>query len=551
MTAEAGPRVDTRLTFLDGADQASARAEIVGAKAANLMRMASAGLPVPPGFVIGTEVCAAYHARDAGLDSDLIALVDRGVQHVEEATGLRFGASRRPLLVAVRSGAARSMPGMLDTILTVGLCDATVPGLLRATGDPVFVWDSYRRLIQSHAEVVARFPSSYFAEAIDGALRRSGVPTLAELDVAGLRSLVDDFETIYRASAGVPFPQDPVQQLRDAVEAVFRSWNSDRAVEYRRLEGLTDLVGTAVTVQAMVFGNQGVTSGSGVGFTRDPATGENRLYVDFLLHAQGEDVVAGRSATSDPEPLIAAVPGLAHRLQTLRRTLESIFGDAQDFEFTVEDGKLWILQSRSAKRTPWAALQIACDLVDEGVLDEATALERIASLDVERITRMRLDTRSAPDPIGRATPASTGVAAGVIALDAQTARRRGEAGDAVILVREDASTDDIAAFPVCRGLLTARGARTSHAAVVARQLGIVCLVNCAEVAVDLHARTVHIGSHRLHEGDGITLDGAEGDIYLGLLDVIEEHPTVLANRVTGWRKSLTGAAVVGRDVTRT
>ena len=534
MTVDLTPGVDTRLAFLDTADQEAARPEIVGAKAANLMRMATAGLPVPPGFVIGTEVCAAYHARGLGLDADVIALIERGVRHVEDATGLRFGASRRPLLVAVRSGAARSMPGMLDTILNVGLCDATVPGLLRATGDPVFVWDSYRRLIQSHAEVVAGCPSSLFAEAIDGALDRCGVPTLAELDVAGLRALVDDFESIYRSSAGVPFPQDPMEQLRDSVEAVFRSWNSDRAVEYRRLEGLTDLVGTAVTVQAMVFGNQGVTSGSGVGFTRDPATGENRLYVDFLLNAQGEDVVGGRSATSDPGPLIAAVPGLAHQLQLLRRTLESIFGDAQDFEFTVEDGKLWVLQSRSAKRTPWAALQIACDLVDEGVLDEAAALERIGALNVDRITRMRLDTRSAPDPIGRATSASTGVAAGVIALDAQTASRHGEAGEAVILVREDASTDDIAAFSVCRGLLTARGARTSHAAVVARQLGIVCLVNCADLTLDLRERTVRIGPHRLHEGDAITLDGAEGDIYPGLLELVEEHPTELAKRVTTW-----------------
>ncbi len=316
MTVDLTPGVDTRLAFLDTADQEAARPEIVGAKAANLMRMATAGLPVPPGFVIGTEVCAAYHAGGLGLDADVIALIERGVRHVEDATGLSFGASRRPLLVAVRSGAARSMPGMLDTILNVGLCDATVPGLLRATGDPVFVWDSYRRLIQSHAEVVAGCPSSLFVEAIDGALDRCGVPTLAELDVAGLRALVDDFESIYRSSAGVPFPQDPMEQLRDSVEAVFRSWNSDRAVEYRRLEGLTDLVGTAVTVQAMVFGNQGVTSGSGVGFTRDPATGENRLYVDFLLNAQGEDVVGGRSATSDPGPLIAAVPGLAHQLQT-------------------------------------------------------------------------------------------------------------------------------------------------------------------------------------------------------------------------------------------
>ncbi len=508
--------------------------ETVGAKAANLIRMASAGLPVPPGFVLGTEICAAHDDGQGRLDADVTVLIERGVRHVEEATGLCFGASRRPLLLAVRSGAARSMPGMLDTILNVGLCDATVPGLLRETGDPVFVWDSYRRLVQSHAEVVAGCPSSLFADAIARALAESGVPTLTELDVAALRRLVVEFQSIYRSSSGAPFPQEPMQQLRDSVEAVFRSWNAERAVEYRRLGGLTDLVGTAVTVQAMVFGNQGITSGSGVGFTRDPSTGENRLYVDFLLNAQGEDVVAGRHATGEPEPLIAAVPGLAHELQTLRRTLESIFGDAQDFEFTVEDGKLWVLQSRAAKRTPWAALRIACELVDEGVLDEAAALVSLGSLDLDRITRLRLDTCASPDPIGRATPASTGVAAGVIALDGETARLSAERGDSVILVREDASTDDIAAFPVCRGLLTSRGARTSHAAVVARQLGIVCLVNCGDLAVDVATRAVQIGEHRLSEFDAVTLDGAEGGIYRGMLQLVEERPTELVNRVRSW-----------------
>ena len=533
--------IEAQLAFLDAADPSEARAEAVGAKAANLMRMASAGLPVPPGFVIPTEVCAAYHEAGGGLGADVLSLIERGVRHVESATGLRFGASRRPLLVAVRSGAARSMPGMLDTILNVGLSDVTVRGLLRSTGDPVFVWDSYRRLIESHAEVVAGCPSTLFGEARAAALERADVPTLAELDVAELRQLVDDMKSIYLAATGEVFPQDPMQQLCEAVEAVFRSWSSDRAVAYRALEGLTDLLGTAVTVQSMVFGNQGVSSGSGVGFTRDPATGENRLYVDFLLNAQGEDVVGGRQTTGDPEPLIAAVPGLAHELQLLRRTLESLFGDAQDFEFTVEDGKLWVLQSRTAKRTPWAALQIACDLVDEGVLDEATAFDRIASLDLDRVARLRLDTTSAEVPIGRGTAASAGVAAGVIALDAVTARERAERGEPVILVRDDASTDDIAAFSVCAGLLTARGARTSHAAVVARQLGMACVVNCADLTIDVHTRRATLGSCQLHEGEAITLDAAEGAVYQGILDLVEERPNELVKRVRTWRHDECGA----------
>ncbi|HTN78396.1 MAG TPA: PEP/pyruvate-binding domain-containing protein [Acidimicrobiales bacterium] len=526
---------EAELAFLDAADPDVARAEAVGAKAANLMRMARAGLPVPPGFVLGTKLCVAYHEAGEGLRSEVITLIERGVRHVEAATGLRFGASRHPLLVAVRSGAARSMPGMLDTILNVGLCDLTVSGLLRATGDPVFVWDSYRRLIASHAEVVAGCPSSLFDEAHAAALEREGVPTVAELDVAALRWLVDEMKSIYLSTTGGPFPQDPMQQLRESVEAVFRSWNSDRAVTYRKLEGLSDLVGTAVTVQAMVFGNQGVTSGSGVGFTRDPATGENRLYVDFLLNAQGDDVVGGRQVTGDPEPLIAAVPGLAHQLQHVRRTLESLFGDAQDFEFTVEDGKLWVLQSRTAKRTDWAALQITCDLVDEGILDETAAIDRVAELDVEHIVRLRLDTTGAPDPIGQGTAASAGVAAGVIALDAVTARARAEGGETVILVRDEASTDDIDAFSVCAGLLTARGARTSHAAVVARQRGMACVVNCADLTIDVHSRRAALGSRQLQEGDAITLDGAEGAVYPGILELVEERPTELVKRVRAWR----------------
>jgi len=531
------PRVtDPRLCFLDVTDADAINPDSVGNKAANLMRMAGTGLPVPPGFVLSTAVCTSYHARGCQLDDDESTLVAEGVQYLEHMTELSFGASHHPLLLAVRSGAAASMPGMLDTILNVGLCDETLPGLLRATGDPVFVWDSYRRLIQSYAEIVEGCPPLQFAAILEEAIRRYDVPALSELDVAALREIVVSLKEIYRSAAGRPFPQDPMQQLLGAIQAVFRSWNAPRAVEYRRLEKLTGLTGTAVTVQAMVFGNMGMTSGSGVAFTRDPATGENRLYVDFLLNAQGEDLVAGRNVTTDPEPLIAVIPGLAHDLQRVRRTLEATFGDAQDFEFTVEEGKLWLLQTRTAKGTPWATLQIACDLVDEGLIDQATALERLHDQDIERITRIRLSSEQDIEPIGRGVPANAGVVSGRIALHVDTAVQRAQDGESVILVREHASTDDIAALAVCRGLLTAKGARTSHAAVVARQLGVVCLVNCFGLVIDPGSRTLRIDGRELQEGDMITIDGEEGRVYAGALVLVEERPSHLIRRVHAWRQ---------------
>lgn len=534
MSTEPADRPDARLSFVGAASSGPAEVTSVGAKAANLMRMARAGLPVPPAFVLTTEVCARYHASGGRLGDDVVALVTQGVQRIERSTGLGFGAERRPLLVSIRSGAAASMPGMLDTVLNVGLCDATLPGLLRATGDPLFVWDSYRRLIHAYAEVVEGCPSGPFAAAVDQALRRDGVAEVGELDVAALRELVGQLRAVFRTEASRPFPQDPMEQLLRAIEAVLRSWNGPRAVEYRRLEGLTDLVGTAVTVQAMVFGNRGEASGSGVGFTRDPATGEDRLYVDFVLNGQGEDVVAGRHL-ADPEPLIAAIPGLAHDLQAVRRTLETTFGDAQDFEFTVEEGRLWLLQARAAKRTPWAALQIACDLVDEGLIDEASALERLRGYDLDQISRVRRRSDVQVEPIARATAAGSGVASGRVVLDVDSALRQAEQSEPTILVREEASPEDVAALAVCRGLLTATGARTSHAAVVARQLGVVCVVGCRQLSIDLVARRLQIGDRPLEEGDTITIDGGDGHIYPGALQVVEERPTELINRVRSWQ----------------
>ena len=540
MSNEPAAPTDNRLTLLGGAHRGHHDPAVVGAKAANLLRMADAGLAVPPGMVLGTAVCAAYHDHGGRLEDELATLLGRGVGHIERATGLRFGAERRPLLVAVRSGAAVSMPGMLDTILNVGLCDATLPGLVLATGDPVFAWDSYRRLIQTYADVVEGCPPATLTAEVDDAVRRHGVPVVGELDVAGLRDLVARLLDRFASIVGRPFPQDPGSQLLGAVAAVLRSWNGPRAVEYRRLEGITDLAGTAVTIQAMVFGNLGVTSGSGVGFTRDPSTGENRLYLDFALDAQGEDIVGGRQGADDSEPLIDAISGLRPQLHATRRTLEATFADAQDFEFTVEEGRLWLLQTRPAKRTPWAALQIACDLVDEGLTEPATALDRLRPYDLDRITRVRIEPGVDVHPIGHGTPASAGVASGHLAVDGDRARQRADAGEPVILVRDQASTDDIAALAVCRGLLTAGGARTSHAAVVARQLGLVCVVNCPELSIEPDCRRIRIGDRRLDEGDTITIDGSSGAIYAGALHVVEERPTELIDRVRAWQANRPG-----------
>jgi pyruvate,orthophosphate dikinase len=512
--------------------------EMVGAKAFGLMQMSEAGLSVPPAFVLGTATCRGFQQANGHLGEDVVGDVVSGLREIEKSTGLHFGAGRRPLLLSVRSGAAVSMPGMLETILNVGLSDTTLPGLLRATGDPVFVWDSYRRLVQAYAEVVDGCPASPFAAVLNRAMAQLEVPSASELDVAALRAVVQEQQEVYHSIVGRRFPQDPMEQLLGAIAAVFRSWNCVRAEEYRALQHLTDLSGTSVTVQAMVFGNKGVTSGSGVGFTRDPATGANRVYVDFLLNAQGEDVVAGRHVVADTEATITALPGLTHELQSVRRKLEGLFRDAQDFEFTVEEGKLWMLQSRAAKPTAWAALHIACDLVNEGLIDTATAVERLGAYDLDSISRVRLVDAHRAEVVGNGIPASGGVASGRIALSIEAARRYSADGEPVVLVRDEASTDDIAGLAICRGVLTATGARTSHAAVVARQLDVTSVVGCRDLSFDLVRRRIRIGRVEIVEGEQITLDGATGAIYRGEPELCVEHPEELIKQVRNWQASL-------------
>lgn len=520
-------------------------AEAVGAKAANLMRMAEAGLPVPPGFVLGTGFCRRFMAEGKAAFAEIPAILKAEVADLERVTGRRFGDGRRPLLLSVRSGAAASMPGMLETILNVGLNETAVNGLFRMTGNPKFAWDCYRRLIQQYGEVVAGLGAEPFERLVAAALddNRAGSPR--DLDFEALEDLSAVLLRHVHARSGRPFPSDPQTQLRRGVEAVIRSWSADKAREYRRINALADDCGTAVTVQAMVFGNSGSDSGTGVGFTRDPATGEKALFFDFLFNGQGEDVVAGRSTAADAVRLEARLPGLDADLRAVGETLEALFGDMQDFEFTVEQGRLFLLQTRSGKRTPLAALAIAADLVAEGAIGPAEAVARVAHIDLDRLERLTCRPGRGVSPLAQATSASVGVAAGVAVFDTTAARRAVKAGKPVVLIRKAASTDDIESLALAEGLLTAGGARTSHAAVVARQLGKVCLVGCRALAVENGAPRCRIGDAVIEEGDPITLDANKGVVYAGSQPIRRERPEAAIAAVDQWRRQ--AAASSGAD----
>jgi len=546
---------------------AGASTKTVGNKAFNLLRMAAMGLTVPQGFVIGTRYCpteapaaaagagpAAAGSADAATraTAPVIAPVVHwkpALERLEQATGLTLGSPARPLLLSVRSGAPVSMPGMMETLLNIGLCDATLPGLIRLTGNPRLAWDAYRRLVATFGEVVGGLPAELFEgpEAKDGRDERS-------LDFAELRDITRRHLETYANETGHSFPQNPRDQLNAAIKAVFISWNAAKAREYRRINHIADDIGTAVTVQRMVFGNSGGKSGAGVGFTRDPSSGENRLWVDFLFNAQGEDVVSGRRNAHGHEQLAEVIPAAWRTLGSAVKAMEREFGDMQDFEFTVENGTLYLLQTRSGKRTPQAAAHIALDLLDAGIITADEARRRTEKLDRNALacTRIKLKaagkagakggakegskTAAAPVLLATAATASIGVASGEVALDEARARTRKAAGASVILVRQDAETSDIAAIEASAGLLSQRGARTSHAAVVARQLGKVCLVGCSDMQIDMGARCIRFGEQVFGEGDPITLDGNEGRIYAGEVSVVREVPAELLHRLEALRK---------------
>ncbi len=507
----------------------------VGNKAFNLMRLASLNLPVPPAFVLSTGYCRQWGEHGHRLSKELPDLMASHVRRLENVSGLSFGDPRRPLLLSVRSGAAASMPGMMETLLNIGLTMGTLPGFIALTGKPRLAWDSMRRLVQSFAEIAKGAEAAGFDAVTAAALDAAGVTSTAELDTLSLRVLTMDLMAHYASVLGEPFPEDPMEQLTLAVEAVFRSWDSDRAITYRRLNQLTGLPGTAVTVQRMVFGNGGAGSGSGVGFTRNPATGANELFMEFLFNAQGEDVVSGRFPVESADSLAALLPEAYQQLVAIRDRLEHAFGDVQDFEFTIENGRVYLLQTRRAKRTDWAALQIAVDLAREGMIEPKEALARVKDLPLQNLVRYRLQDTGRP-PLAKAKSAGIGVASGRLAMTSADAVAMAERGEPAILVRLDTTTDDIAGMNAAAGILTRHGGRTSHAAVIARQLNKVCLVGCSELKVSEDQRQCSFGGIVLKAGEFVTLDGDTGYVLAGKAEIVAERPDANLAQVEAWRE---------------
>jgi pyruvate,orthophosphate dikinase len=506
--------------------------ELAGSKATGIWRMGSLGLPTPPAFVLPTTFCAEVNSNAVGATALVDQALRGGIARLEKACNRQFGDSRVPLLVSVRSGAAKSMPGMLSTVLNVGMGRETARGLIQLTGDPRFAWDSYRRFLESYAVVVGGVPAALFAKALQEMVLAEEARDESELDGEALERLTQQYGEISLAGAAGGVPGAPMDQLREAALAVFRSWDSPKAREYRRLNGLEALAGTAVTVQAMVFGNGGLRSGSGVAFTRNPATGDKNLYLDFLFDAQGEDVVSGRRTPVSAAELAARLPHAFQALSEGANTLERAFADVQDIEFTIEDSGLYFLQTRSAKRTPRAALRIAVDLVREGLIDPPTALARLDGIDRERMAVLRF--AGPAEAVARGTGAASGVASGRVALDNAAAKRLAGEGASVILVRREPATEDIEGFAAADGILTAVGGRTAHAAVVARQMGKVCVVGCPELAISKDGASVRLASEVLREGDWISLDGDTGEVTIGRREIVRQEPAADLAEIARW-----------------
>ena len=507
-------------------------ADAVGAKASNLARMAALGLPVPPAFVLPVSLCAAIVDGDRHAKQKLSDGLTEGIAFLEAATGRKFGDRRRPLLVSVRSGAARSMPGMLDTVLDVGCTSDAAHGLVRMTGHPRFAWDCRRRFLESYVGVVLGADPAPFAERMAGLIAAEGADNAQALDSEAIERLAESYRELIE-NDDLAVPEDAMEQLETAAQAVYRSWTSDRARVYRRLQHLEDLHGTAVTVQAMVYGNRGLTSGAGVAFSRDPSTGAAQPVIDVLFESQGEDVVSGSRTPQTEQAIERTLPAVAAQLRQTLALLEREFGDVQDVEFTIEDGKLWILQTRSAKRTPQAALRFAIDFVKAGVLTPAQALKRLDGIDLDKLARRHFVDMH--DPAAQATGASAGIAVGRAAFDSASAERLSAGGDPIILVRPDTSTADVAGFAASAGILTAVGGRTAHAALVARQMGKPCIVGCAALVVDAAGHSAKLGATPIEEGDWLSIDGEAGTIYLGRCDIVVERPDAELAEVERWR----------------
>ena len=510
---------------------------LLGGKGANLAEMTNLGMPIPQGFTVTTEACTDYYTSGKQITEEIQGQIFEALKWLEEENGKKFGDTEDPLLVSVRSGARASMPGMMDTILNLGLNDISVEGFAKKTGNPRFAYDSYRRFIQMFSDVVMEVPKSFFEKIIDEVKEAKGVHYDTELTADDLKELIIRFKKVYSdAMDGAEFPQDPKVQLMEAVKAVFRSWDNPRAIVYRRMNDIPGDWGTAVNVQTMVFGNMGETSGTGVAFTRNPSTGAKGIYGEYLINAQGEDVVAGVRTPQPITKLAEDMPDCYEQFMNLAMKLENHYRDMQDMEFTIQEGKLFFLQTRNGKRTAQAALQIACDLVDEGMITEEEAVCRIEAKSLDQLLHptFNKDALAEGQVIGSALPASPGAAAGKVYFTAEEAKAAHEKGERVILVRLETSPEDIEGMHAAEGILTVRGGMTSHAAVVARGMGTACVSGCGEIKIDEEAKKFELGGHVIVEGDYISLDGSTGNIYLG--DIKTEDASVSGNfgRLMAW-----------------
>ena len=490
---------------------------ILGGKGANLAEMTNIGLPVPQGFTISAQACLRYYDEGKKLWDDLLKEIDEHLANVEKEQGKKFSDPNDPLLFSVRSGAAVSMPGMMDTILNLGLNDETVKGLARATENERFAYDSYRRFIQMFSDVAIEIPKAYFDAKLDAMKEAKGVTLDTDLDADDLKRLVEEFKQVYREEKHEEFPQDPKKQLYKAVEAVFSSWNNNRAIVYRNLNGISHDLGTAVNVQSMVFGNKGKTSGTGVAFTRNPSTGENKLFGEFLMNAQGEDVVAGIRTPENIDKLKEINPKCYEQFVETTELLEKHYKDMQDIEFTIEEGRLFFLQTRNGKRTAQAAVNVAVDLVEEGLLAKEEAIMKVEPKQLDQLLHPTFEPNALKNAvlIAKGLPASPGAASGKIYFKAEEAVEAAKGGQEVILVRQETSPEDIEGMVSAQGILTSRGGMTSHAAVVARGMGKCCVAGCSEIRVDEELKTVRVADKVYKEGDYISLDGSTGSVYEG------------------------------------
>lgn len=512
---------------------------LLGGKGANLAEMTNLGLPIPQGFTVTTEACIDYYEKGRQISDEIKDQIFTALSKLEEKQGKKFGDTQSPLLVSVRSGARASMPGMMDTILNLGLTDIAVEGFAAKTGNPRFAYDSYRRFIQMFSDVVMEIPKSFFERILDEIKESKGVKFDTDLTAEDLREVIEKYKAVYKNKMGEDFPQDPKVQLMEAVKAVFRSWDNERAIVYRRMNDIPGDWGTAVNVQAMVFGNMGNTSGTGVAFTRNPSTGERGIYGEYLINAQGEDVVAGIRTPQPITRLEEDLPECYKQFMEIANSLESHYRDMQDMEFTIEEGKLFFLQTRNGKRTAPAALQIACDLVDEGKITAEEAVLRIEAKALDQLLHptFDLDALKEGTVIGQALPASPGAAAGKVYFTAQEAKEAHEKGERVILVRLETSPEDIEGMHAAEGILTVRGGMTSHAAVVARGMGTCCVSGCGEISINEDEKVFELGGHVYHEGDYISLDGSTGKIYDG--DIRTREASISGNfeRIMAWADS--------------